>query len=251
MGWNDCKWIVEYEASSGVFSSTKKGTMVVEASSEYSAKDKAKAVLRGQYSYVKVLSAHKSCGRSEESKTTFKPKEAPQSQTHSPSTRTITPEEREAYRVERKRREELEKQRAKLDLLKAKGRACEKATKYHIRVTILVAILSAFAFLLSWIPHWIALFKEAASKTMLAEWIDLGHSESDDYAKELAADIIRYHNEAISVVWIPFVVLAIGIGLTVLAFFLARKKTPLKMEKAKKEMEVVKEEYEAEYGKIM
>ena len=46
MGFFDSKWIVEFEYSEGFLSSTKKATMVIEASSEYSAKDKAKSVLR-------------------------------------------------------------------------------------------------------------------------------------------------------------------------------------------------------------
>lgn len=74
MGLFDSKWIVEFEYSEGFFSSTKKATMVIEASSEYSAKNKAKAVLRGSYSYVKILSARKSARRIDEKNVTYKPK---------------------------------------------------------------------------------------------------------------------------------------------------------------------------------
>ena len=73
MGFFDSKWIVEFEYSDSFIGSYKKATMVVEASSEYSAKDKAKAVLKANHKFVKVLSAHKSGGKSEERGTTYTP----------------------------------------------------------------------------------------------------------------------------------------------------------------------------------
>ena len=59
MGWFDVKWIVEYEYSDGFFSSYKKDTMVVDASSEYDAKSTAKKVLVNQHKYVNILNATK------------------------------------------------------------------------------------------------------------------------------------------------------------------------------------------------
>ena len=57
MGFFDSNWIVEFEYSDSFLGSYKKATMVVEASSEYSAKDKAKSVLKANHKFVKVLSA--------------------------------------------------------------------------------------------------------------------------------------------------------------------------------------------------
>ena len=59
MGFFDSKWVVEYDYSDGFFSSYKKATIVVDASSEYSAKDIAKKVLVNQHKYVHILSAKK------------------------------------------------------------------------------------------------------------------------------------------------------------------------------------------------
>lgn len=59
MGFFDSKWLVEYEYSDGFFSSYKKATIVVDASSEYSAKDTAKRVLNNQHKYVRIIRATK------------------------------------------------------------------------------------------------------------------------------------------------------------------------------------------------
>lgn len=57
MGFFDSKWVVTFEYSNGIFSANKTGSIVVEASNEYSAKDKAKGVLKGSYKCVTILSA--------------------------------------------------------------------------------------------------------------------------------------------------------------------------------------------------
>ena len=45
MGLFESKWVVTFEYSNGILSSNKTGSIVVEASSEYSAKNKAKRLL--------------------------------------------------------------------------------------------------------------------------------------------------------------------------------------------------------------
>ena len=257
MGFFDSKWIVEFEASKGVFSSNKKGTVVVEASSEYSAKDKAKGLLKAEYSYVKILSTHKSGGREEERKTTYKPKstvtivEKPQQVDASEPTRRLTPEERESLISEMKQREEIKIQQKNLANVKSKATACKKAEKYHIRITVLSGIVSLIAFLFGWIPHWVFSFQAYASRTQLESWIELGHSETDKTGQEFSADIIKHTSEANSVIWIPFAILGIGIIVTILVFVVVKRKTPIKMEKAKKELDMVLKDYEDKYGKIV
>ena len=59
MGFFDSKWIVEYEYSNSFFCFYKKETIVVDASSEYDAKDTAKKVLSNQFKYVKIIRATK------------------------------------------------------------------------------------------------------------------------------------------------------------------------------------------------
>ena len=246
----DSKWIVEFEFSQGLFSSNKIGTVVVEASSETDAKSKAKAVLKNSYSYIKVLSAHKSSGRLEENKVTFIPTVtvAEKQIMHSESKphRELSPAERELLLEQMRQKEAVQKQKEKLNEVERKAKAVKKAATYHIRMTIISGVVSLIAFLFGWIPHWISLIKVAASKS----WIELGHSESDATGQEFAEDIAKYTKEANSVLWIPFVVLGIGIIVTILIFIVSRRKTQSKIDKASKELKLTVREYEEAYGEI-
>ena len=258
MGLFDTKWIVEFEYSDGILSSYKKGTIVVEASSEYSAKDKAKSVLKNSYKFIKILSAHKSSGKAEENKATATPKvtvfEKPTSSAfshnESHSSKELSPQERELLLEQMRQKEAIQKQKEKLEEVEKKAKAVKKAASYHTRATILSGIISLVVFLLGWVPYWVSLIKAAASNSQLQSWIELGHSENDATGQEFANDIARYTNEANSLLWIPFVVLGIGIIITVLVFILSRKKTQAKVDKASNELKEIVDEYEKEYGKI-
>lgn len=254
MGFWDSKWIVEFEVSKGVFSSNKRGTLVVEASSEYSAKDKAKGLLKVDYSYVKILSAHKSGGREEERKATFSPTvtitEKQIMHSESKPQRELSPEERELLLEQMRQKEAVKKQKEKLNEVERKAKAVKKAAVYHIRMAIISGIISLVAFLFGWIPHWISLFKVAASKSQLQMWIELGHSESDATGQEFADDIAKYTKEANSVLWIPFVILGIGIIVTILVFLVSRGKTQSKVDKASEDLKSTVREYEETYGEI-
>lgn len=59
MGLFDSKYIVEYEYSNGFFSGNNKAKIEIEASSEYTAKDKAKKLLSQLYKYVQIKSVKK------------------------------------------------------------------------------------------------------------------------------------------------------------------------------------------------
>ena len=257
MGLFDTKWIVEFEYSSGFFSSYKKDAIVVEASSDYDAKSKAKAVLKGKYSYVKIISAHKSGGKAEENKaknlselrSDDKPRPSNDYSTNS-SHKKLSPEERSLLLEQIKQREEMKKQRNKLDLVEKKAKAVKKAAIYHIRMAIISGIISLTAFLLGWVPYWIYSFQAFASKTQLEMWIELGHSETDEIGQECAEAIIRHTQEANSVLWIPFAVLAVGFVVTILVFIMSRNKTQSKVDKVSEELKTIVKEYEDEYGEI-
>ena len=263
MGLFDKKWIVEFEYSNGVFSSNKKATMVVDASSEFSAKDRAKAVLKNSYKYVKVLSAHVSSGRDEERNASFKPKvnERPRQAYSAPTQRSeptsafsthrkLSPEEREAILAEIQAREELQRKKAKLNEIENKAKKFKKASKYHIRTTIISAILSLIAFLFGWIPCWINLFMAAVSRTQLQMWVELGHSESDATGQEFSASIEKYTKQANSLIWIPFVILAVGFMITVIVYMVSKGKTPAKKEAAEEDLKKTVKVYEEEYGPL-
>ena len=73
-------------------------------------------------------------------------------------------------------------------------------------------------------------------------WIELGHSETDETGQELAADIAKYTQKANSLIWIPFVVLAISILVIVIVVIIVKKQEPQRVEKIAKELESIKSE---------
>ena len=162
----------------------------------------------------------------------------------------MTPQEKELLLEQMRQREKIKKQKEKLLEVEMKAKAVKIAVKYHTRASILSGILSLIAFLLGWIPYWINSFKALASKSQLDMWIELGHSESDATGAELASDISKYTKEANSIVWVPFVILAIGILVTIIVFIVCKNKTQSRVDKASEELKIVVKDYEAEYGEI-
>lgn len=248
MGFFDSKWIVTFEYSNGILSSNKTGSIVVDASSEYSAKDKAKRVLKNSYKYVKILSAEKADSKGRPIKTTPPPvtiTEERASYTHSSNssytpTRELTPEEREERKLRRMAEEaELERQRRE-KAIETKEKQIRNANNSPIKNAILSGIISLVAFFFGWIPHWVGLAKTNASRNALDMWIELGHSKTDSYGRELVADIEKYSNEANSVLWIPFVILGIGIVVSIIVFILSKRKVPQKVAKLKEELNKLK-----------
>ena len=252
MGLFSRKFIVEFEYSNGIFSSNKKGTMVVEATSQTSAMSQAKSVLKANYSYVRVLSAHESGGRAEEKAVTWTPpvkttvKETPNQSVSSGSSsysssstthRVLTDEERAEREAMRLAREIEYKNREKERKINDKQKEIKKIQSAPIKNGIIVSVLSLVGFLLGWIPHWVALAKAKASQNQLQMWIDLGHSKSDPFAKELIADIDKYTKQANSVIWIPFVLLLVGVVVTIIIIVKSKKNVPSKLSIARQELE--------------
>ena len=250
MGFFKEKYIVEFEYATSFISSYKKATMVVEATSEYSAKDNAKAVLNAQYKFVKILSARKSTGRNDERNVTFTPKvitsssttinthrnsEAPLTTIHSEK-RPLTPEEieerarrREAMLVELEAREKQRK-------IATKEREIRNIKASPIKNLIITVIISLIATAIAWIPYLICKTSEKGYRGALADWIELGHSESDSYGQELISEINKAAEAGNSVLWIPFAVLAVGIVLVIIVFVLTKNKASAKVDKCNEEL---------------
>lgn len=245
MGFFDSKWIVTFEYSNGIFSSNKTGSMVVEASSEYSAKDKVKSVLKGSYKYVKVLSAVKADSKGRliaspapdiiiEKKSSYVPS------SNLTSTKELTFEEREELRLRRIAKEaERERQRKEIAIA-LKEKQIKMAQTSPIRNCILSVVFSFVAFFFGWIPYWDNLAKVNGSRNALEMWIELGHSKTDSYGQKIVADIERYSSKANSVIWIPFVILGIGIIVSVIVFVLSKKNVPQKITKLKEKLNKLK-----------
>lgn len=251
MGFFDSKWIVEFEYSDSFIGSYKKATMVVEASSEYSAKDKAKSVLKANHKYVRVLSAHKSGGKVEERNTSYKPSytstvretpsySAPVSSSESHESGAISKEE--IAEIERKiaeRRAEAARIEKK-NKIAAKEKEIKKIRNSPVRNMIIGYFVSLGVFLLGWTPHWVLKAMENSARYSLQMWIDLGHSASDSYGQELTGEISQRQAAANGTLWIPFVMLGIGIVISIVIFFVTKNKVPTKLNKAQKELDLLK-----------
>lgn len=242
MGLFDKKWIVEFEASKGVFSSTKKQNMVVEATSKYDAERVAKSILKPNFSYIKILSISENQGNSSNRDNLYKPPVNTVKTNQDMSTKTrstqMTAEQRKDAKLKIKL-DECDNLRWKI----AQKEKQIKRTPYNPIKTGIVGALCAFsAFAIGWVPHGIYKNFENASRTSLNDWVEFGHSESDSHGQELLANIQKYSEKADSVIWIPFVVLAISIVLLVVAVFVSKKKVPAQQEKAKSQLENLKKE---------
>ena len=248
MGFFDSKWIVEFEYSDSFIGSYKKSSMVVEAASEYSAKDKAKSVLKANHKYVRVLSAHKSGGKAEERNTSYKPTytstvretpsySAPISSSEHHESRAISKEE--MAEMERK----IAERRAEVARIEKKNKITAKEREIKnspVRNMIIGYFASLGAFLLGWIPHWVLKAMENSARISLQMWIDLGHSASDSFGQELTAEISQRQAAANGTLWIPFAMLGIGIVISIVLFFMSKKKVPAKLNEAQKELDLLK-----------
>jgi len=160
MGLFDSKWVVTYNYSEGIFSSTKRGKIVVEAFTEYDAKDTAKKLLAANYSYVKIIEAHKSSGRAEERKTNSIP-----SSTINRHNNISTSDYKE--REERRQAEKEQQQRTFRDWYAAlspdekrkydenKKKERERTKKCIIFAIVAVILVIVLVAIFSQIPKWI------------------------------------------------------------------------------------------------
>lgn len=242
MGLFSKKWVVEFEASKGIFSSIKKQSIVVEATSKYDAERVAKSILRSDFSYVKVLSVYENQGNSLNKDNLYKPQVNTIETNYDAPTKTRSAQITAAQRSDAKLKIKLDK----CDMIKWRIYKKEKQIRripFNPIKTAIVGALCAFsAFAIAWVPHGIYKTFENASRTSLEYWIELGHSENDSYGQELLADVQNYAEKANSLIWIPFVVLAVSLVLLVVAIIVSKKNVPAEQEKAKSQVEELKKE---------
>ena len=242
------KYIIEFEFSKSFLGSYKKATMVIEATSEISAMSRAKSVLKANYPYVHVLSAHKSSGKAEERKVTFAPTIKETKVAYS-SPKVETSSLNEEYYVEPKAHKYTEEELVELDE-KRKEREKEykisrkqaeiKRTKFLPFLSFIIGIpATLFVFLLSWIPHWVNLYMAETNRSALSTWIELGHSETDEFGQECIANIQRYSEAANNVLWVPFVALGVCLVIVAVIFIASITKSNKKIVKLNEELKKI------------
>lgn len=240
MGFFDSKWVVTFEYSNGIFSANKTGSIVVEASNEYSAKDKAKGVLKGSYKYVTILSAVPADSKE---RPTINPvpikivEKKGTSYSHNPTPkRQLTPEEKEKQRLQRIAEKVAQEQKEKERTIEQKKYQIQRARTSPKRNCILSGICSLAAFLFGWFPRWIMQAQALGCQSTLKIWLDLGYSEMDSYSQELIAKMENYANMANYLLWVPFALLGVGTAVTVSVYVLTKKYAPLKVVKLEDEL---------------
>jgi len=154
---------------------------------------------------------------------------------------SLSPEEREAFL--KKEQEEAEAMRLAAELLRKeriltdKKRELEACKKPPIKALIIGSIISIAAFILGWSPYW---YFNSALKDIIRE-IEYCESQGIDpssarvqylYQQGLAVKSARN-----GVVWIPFVILVIGIVITIIVFMTKKKNRGVRATQLKKEIE--------------
>lgn len=245
MGLFDSKWVVTFEYSNGILSFNKTGSMVVEASSEYSAKDKAKSILKGYYKYVKVVSAIKadSKGRPiiDRAPVTITEEKSSYASSSNPiPTRELTSKEKKTQFNKIVEETELTSQK-KERIIELKEEQIKKIQTSTIKNRILIGIIFLGMFLLGWIPYWHILIEKDVRSNALDMWIELGHSKTDSHGQNLVALVDSCTDRANSVLWLPFVILGVQIVISIVLFVFSKKKTSQKVMKLKEDLKKLKE----------
>ena len=212
MGLFDLKWIVEIEYSDGFFSSNKKDAVIVDAKNDYEAKQKVKKDPQFYHKYrwirsVKLYNQNVKVDVEEDPSTT----------------RKLTQKEKEENEAQQRlyEKEFIEKQKQKeLAIKEAKIR---KIKRFPITAGIVGGVITLIAFLLGWIPYWYWDYQRSICKSNLETMFNLGHTMSEPYLQQLYSEGLRAKEMRNSVIWIPFVILGVGIVVTIVVVVLKNK----------------------------
>ena len=238
MGFFDCKWIVTFEYSNSFFSN-ETGSIAVEASSEYSAKDIAKRVLKASYKYVEILNVAKADNHA---KSFAHPASTPIIQQRpsytlaQSSAKELTREEQEELRLRQIRIKEAQKRERKEESIELLEKLIKEAPGFPLRCCIVSGVLSFIAFLFSWLPFFDKRSNANSSKFLANWYIEKGYSSESPTVKEYLDKVEKYTNEANLLLLVPFAVLVLGIAVTILVFVLLKKRNPQRIEKLREEL---------------
>ena len=215
MGLFDLKWIVEIEYSDGFLSSNKKDTVIVDAKNDYEAKQKIKKDPQFSHKYFWIRSVK-----------LYNPDVKTDIEEEPVIVRPLTQKEKEENEAQRLLYEQefKEEQRQKeLAIKEAKIRRIERSP---ITAGIVGGVITLIAFLLGWIPYWYWDYQRSICKSNLETMFSLGHTMGEPYMQELYSEGLHTKEMRDSVIWIPFVILAVGVVITVV--------TSIALNKAKK-----------------
>ncbi len=98
-----------------------------------------------------------------------------------------------------------------------------RINKSPITAGIVGGIITLIAFLLGWIPYWYYDYQRSICKSNLETMFSLGHTMSEPYMQQLYSEGLHAKEMRDSVIWIPFVILGIGILMTIVVIFVLGK----------------------------
>lgn len=216
------KYIVEFEYCKGLLDNYKKSTMLVDAYSDKEALSSAERVLKAEYRYVKVISAHPSSGYSEEKtvkwsptiKTTTKVVAKPSFSTpkYEEPTREMTEQEKEDYVNYLKDVNSRNKQKQ-----------IDKVRKGPYISLFVGFVCSLLAFLLGWIPYW-ALNGSLKSIREQIEWYQkMGYDPSSEIVQEAYQKGLSVKAARDGSVCVPFILLGVALIITIIVFVYKKK----------------------------
>ncbi len=230
MGFFDIKWIIEIEYSDGFLRSNKIDTIIVDAKNDYEAKQKVKNDPQYQHKYLWIKSVKRYDSKSsveQEIDTTE----------YSSSSHTRSEDEIRQEKLEREK--EWKEYQHKLEI-ESKEKQIRKIQRSPIVTLVVGSIITLVAFLLGWIPYWYWDIRLTSDRNSLSQLLEWGHSMQETYLQELYMDGLYSKDMRNSCIWIPFVILAVGITVTTILAILKNKSKSKRLEVAQKELEELK-----------
>ena len=149
-------------------------------------------------------------------------------ETESRTSRPLTDEERKEIHARWALEEQKESERKKQEAISAQR---AKINRSPIVAGVIGAILSLVAFLLGWIPYWVWDQKRASCKDNLETMFKWGHSMNEPIMQELYADGLHAKEMRDSSIWVPFVLLGVGVVVTFITMILLAKSKTKRIKK--------------------
>lgn len=230
MGFFDTKWIVEIEYSDGFFKATKKDTVIVEAKNDYAAKEKVKNDPLYKHEYFRICSVKR-----------YDPQPNVSEQETIKIEKPLSPQEREKLDKEillSEQRFEEEKRQKAISAQKDKINLINKSPTI---VGVISGILTSIAFLVGWIPYWYWDFRRESFRRIVEDLYAKDKTLEDPFAQEMFLEGVHAKEMRNSVIWIPFVILSIGIVITIVVVILTNKSKPKRLVKAQEILNELKQ----------
>lgn len=226
------KYIVEFEFAKTFIDSYSKSTMLVEAKNEKEALESAEKVLKAEFRFLKVISAHPSSGYKEESSVKWSPTIKPVNEKPS-KPQTFTEQYGELNR-------ELTEQESQdlVDYIKSanerkKQKEIERIRKEPSISLVVGIILSLLIFLLGWIPYWANDTKLASIRSQIEWYQKMGYDPSSPIVQEAVRNGMATKAARDNSVIVPFILLGVAAVLTIIIFVYLKKHVYVKIRAVK------------------